>query len=502
MGGLMSLYIGGQCKNLVSSVSAFCPADNIPLFGVKGKQAVFPILEMWRSLKGTPTRLTYTDGDWLIYNDLEIKRLWGNSDLTKFSFHEAHFPNHWAGDSDKQLDYHMEQFSKNSTIPESWNYTAAGFLSFDLLGYKVDVTRSEVGLTLFDHINAGLLSIESRKFLPDGELIKDEKIRVVSDRIFTPNSKVIAYNLSDKDFYYPPTSKSDEGKLSFELRGGGNVVGLNGSNTDDAAKIRLTNDKNRQYYYFEEGQNYNLDFKVVNVGVNDADNVEIKAISDHPYISILDNKVKVKKIESAKAFEIEDKFNLIIHKYDIESSVGRISFEIKIDGAVVDTQKIIFFTTAKAPYADDDDVIILDGRSVDRVPVFIQGSDKVEKVTLSGGKGNGDGILDRGEEALIYIRLAQGGSAADTNTFHKTYLLNDGDYNDLSIDLRYSEKIRQAGATSIFTLLKLSGEAPPSSKFDLWFKVENLFNEHTNVSDQVVYAHKYDYRRVKMGIDQ
>ena len=41
---------------------------------------------------------------------------------------------------------------------------------------------------------------------------------------------------------------------------------------------------------------------------------------------------------------------------------------------------------------------------------------------------------------------------------------------------------------------------PPSAEFDLWFKVESLENEHTAVSDAVVYAHKYDYHRAKLQI--
>ena len=211
--------------------------------------------------------------------------------------------------------------------------------------------------------------------------------------------------------------------------------------------------------------------------------------------------MNIKQIESAKFVEINDRFKLKISKYDIESSVGRISFEIKSNGAVVDTQNIVFFSTSKANYVNEDDIIILDGRTVDNVSTFDQGNERVIKTSISGGNGNGDGILDKGEDVLIFIRLAQGFSQVDTSTFHRTYLLNANNYEHITVDqLKYVEKIRQAGATSISSFISVSDEVPPSAEFDLWFKVENLKNEHTAVADNIVYAHKYDYRRAKLQI--
>ena len=66
MGGLESLYITGQNKDLVGSLSAFCPADVASMFGPKGHLSLFPVPEMYRSLKGISMRLTATDGDWFM----------------------------------------------------------------------------------------------------------------------------------------------------------------------------------------------------------------------------------------------------------------------------------------------------------------------------------------------------------------------------------------------------------------------------------------------------
>ncbi len=92
MGGLTAMYISGQNKDLVGSVSAFCPAANLPRYGPKGHLSVFPVIEMYRSLKGLPMRLTATDGDWLLANDLRMKRIFEGSGFDPFEFHYGRFP--------------------------------------------------------------------------------------------------------------------------------------------------------------------------------------------------------------------------------------------------------------------------------------------------------------------------------------------------------------------------------------------------------------------------
>ena len=52
--------------------------------------------------------------------------------------------------------------------------------------------------------------------------------------------------------------------------------------------------------------------------------------------------------------------------------------------------------------------------------IFLQGPNEVMNDTISGGHGNGNGRLEPGEEALIYIKLPQGMGPKDVNTFHRS----------------------------------------------------------------------------------
>jgi hypothetical protein len=505
MGGHMSYYIGGQSKDIISSVSAYCPADNLALFGPLGKQVAFPVLEMWRSLKGVPVRLTATDGDWLLYNDLEMKRLWENAGLTEFEFHMMHFPNHWAGDTDKQLDFHMKQFAKNLPVPERWNYVNPGFPSFELFGYRVEAKRSVPALMMFDHIKRGLIKAVSRKFIEDGPIIKDEIVKISSDLPYSASFQVSAFNLSDGDVYHPQIFETDGHKLGYELRGGGNVAAVSGGELGNKAIVRIVDKLNRDYLYFEKGRKNSLDIKIVNLGTEEAQKIKIRAFSQHPYITFSSDEFNIEHLGKGAVVEKNHAFDFIIDKYDVESSVGSILLEVSVNNVVADTQRVIFFSTPESPYISEDDFIILDGREVKNVPIYRQGWHDIVEETLSGGKGNGNGKLEKGEEALVFIRLPQGFTPEDSNTFHKTYLLNSSEYPQISVDkLRYDEKIRQAGATSVSSVVSVVDDLSKIDRYDLWFRVECLYNipAQPDKMDDGIYARKYDYRRLILKVDK
>lgn len=497
MGGLMSIYIAGQNKDLVNSVSSFCPADNYPLFGIKGEQVVFPILEMYRSLKGISTRLTMTDGDWLKYNDWEMNKLWSVADLTHYEFHVAHFRDHFAADIDEQLDFHMKHFSDDVSIPQSWNYVSPGFPSFNIFGYEVNINWEEPALILLDKYNDGKIKIVSRKFLPDGPIMRKQSVSIKTDLPYN-NYKVTAYNLSNNTFSSPVPKKTEQDKLSFNLNGGGDVIGINGGELGNSPRIFIVDKYNRDYQYFEVGKEHSLDFNIINVGNENAENVEVTVTSIYPFISFSENNISIENIKPGTSINLTNKFKFNFSKYVEAISAGSLLLEIKIDGVVADTQKVVFYLTPESPYVNADDVIVLDGRTVKNVPVFHQERNAVKYDSLSGGTGNGNGILEKGEEALVFIRIPKGKSCKDINSFHKSYLINATSDKFVEVNkLQYDEKIHQAGATSVSSILSIADDTPKLHEFDLWFKIESLYNDKDDpTAINTVYAYKYDYRRI------
>ena len=506
MGGLTSYYIAGQNKDLVSSVSAFDPADNIPYYGPKGEQVVFPVLEMYRSLKGLPTRLTMTDGDWLKYNDWELKRIFDAADLSHFESHMADYPDHWTAETEEQLDFHMKEFQKNHSTPDNWNHLCPAYPSFGVWGYDVNVQRSQPALTILENVSPGHMTVLARTFIPDGPIVQDETVSISTSDLYSPTEsyKLIIYNLSTTEVKSQNVNASAEGKLAFELSGGGHIVGINGEGPGTGAKLRMVHKHNKENYYFEVGKSCNLDFKLVNLGVGSAENVEISVSSPHPYITFEDSIIQISNITSENSVDLNDQFDFSFSQHSDSSFVGSLFFEVRVDGVVADTQRTMFFTTSKSPYINDDDIIILDGRTVNDVPVYRQGLNEIKAHNISGGKGNGNGILEPGEEALVHIRLAKGIAPNDTGTFHRASLINYFDDTFIKVNgLHYEERMNQASKTHIATVLSIADDTPDDHEFDLWFKVESLYNDKNDpVSRAAIYAHKYDYRRVRLKAGQ
>lgn len=506
MGGLTAYYVAGQNKDLVSSVSSFDPADNFPMYGPKGRQVVFPILQLYRPLKGLAVRMTMTDGDWLKYNDWELKRIFEAADLSHFETHIADYPDHWAADIDKQLDFHMKEFQKPHPFPNDWHHVCPGFPSFDVWGYRIEVERPRPALTILEDVSSGHMKVLSRDFLPDGPIVQDEKISVSTGEIYSPNDsyELITYNLSSGKINSRRAKASADGRLTYELGGGGNLVGINGKGPGNGPKLRIVPNNNQEYFYFEEGKSCSLNLKLVNVGNRVAENIEITAHSEHPYIEFTENKIHLVKVAAGDLTNLEDRFNFSFNQYSDSSFAGAIVFEVKVNGKPSDAQRIMFFQVPESQTIGENDMIILDGRTVKEIPIYRQGPNIVQMQEISGGEGNGNGVLDRGENALIYIRLAKGMGPNDINTFHRTYLLNHHDDPFIRVkQLSYAEKLSQAGSTSVATVITLSKDTPDNYEFDFLFQVESLYNDKEDATSRAtIYAHKYDYRRAILKVNK
>jgi len=399
----------------------------------------------------------------------------------------------------------MQEFGKKHAVPNDWNHLCPAYSSFKVWGYNIEVQRAQPALTLLENVTAGHMKILARTFIPDGPIVQNETVSITTSNIYshTKPYQIITYNLTSEKIKSHNKNASADGKLTFKLGGGGNIIGINGDDSGVNAKLRMVQNHNKEYHYFEVGKSYGLDFKLVNVGIENAENIEIKAFSPHPFINFKDSIIKISNVNSADFLSLNNQFNFSFSQHTDSSFVGTIFFEVKINGAIADTQKIMFFTTPKSPFIiNKNDIIILDGRTVSNIPIFSQGPNIIENQEISGGNGNGNGILERGEDVLVYIKLAKGMAANDTNTFHRTYLLNHLDEPFINVNqLKYEERLRQASKTHTGTILSIAENTPNDNIFNLWFKIESLYNDKNDpVSRATIYAHKYDYRRVQLKI--
>src|SRR5690606_30593217 len=283
---------------------------------------------------------------------------------------------------------------KPHPMPTNWDHASPGFSSFQVWGYDIQAEREEPAVGLLENVSPGSMNILARKFIPDGPIIQEEKVSVSTPGIYTPGESyhLLTFNLSSDRLESREITSTHEGKLRFDLEGGGHLVGINGVGPGNGPKLGLIFKGNREYFYFEKGKPSSLDFKLVNLGMAEASNIEITASSPSPTIEFKKNKAVATSLGQGGVAELQTQFDFTVTEYSDSRILSPVLLELKVDGAVMDTIKIMAFSVPESPYTAEGDWVVLDGRTVN-VPVYQQGPNQIEQQDISGGEGNGNGIL-------------------------------------------------------------------------------------------------------------
>ncbi len=112
-------------------------------------------------------------------------------------------------------------------MPKRWDYIDI-FPFFEVRGYQIETTRSRPGFTVLENIDEHGYKIAVRNFLPDGELMPNVKVKVVTAPIYEKNKE---YRITDIDLRtldkknYTVISDS-EGRLSIHTTGSLHQIGI------------------------------------------------------------------------------------------------------------------------------------------------------------------------------------------------------------------------------------------------------------------------------------
>ncbi len=464
-----------------------------------------PNLELYRSLQGVPIRLTMTDGDWLKYNDWKLMEILSAAYPDNFSFHLSDYPNHWAADIDKQLDFHMDQFNNPHLPPKMWNHICPAFPSFTVFDHQFQVSRKVPAHTIIEKASDHQCRVLSRPFIPDGPLIRRESIAVTTSGIYKPHAtyELITYNLSSSEMASETYVADEAGKLSFHLTGGGHLMGINPVGDRQVPNLSIAFPGNPTYLYLEADTTLHLDFRIINLSNLPWEHISVRAFSPDPSFNFTIDQTTAQSILPIDFVDFYHQFSFHLGDWDESNYCSSISFELQVDGSAVDTFLQMVHPVPKSPYINENDLLILDGGEASDIAVFQQGPNEIVHRTLTGGEGNGNGVWEPGETALVYIQLDQGMAPGDHHTFHRCYLINAIQNPYVGINtLDYQKKTNQAGATSVATPLSLSSDCPKNQLLDLWFKVESLYNDESDTtSNATIYAHQYDYRKAKLVVN-
>ena len=192
------------------------------------------------------------------------------------------------------------------------------------------------------------------------------------------------------------------------------------------------------------------------------DNVRVELSSDYPTVEILHGTAELKRIAAAGCGDLSSAFRVRFTAGDGDFARARLRVKILYDG---DRKIEHDFDVLVAPdhLSAPAGVAVLDGRTR-TFPVFHQkgnqgGGQSIER-TVSEGKGNGDGRLDPGEQATVWIKLGQGLDPFDKNNWCRTKIYSDSPWLSEIEDIQEEKQREWTGAQNRTSLVQLSPDAP------------------------------------------
>jgi hypothetical protein len=197
--------------------------------------------------------------------------------------------------------------------------------------------------------------------------------------------------------------------------------------------------------------------------------VRVEVSSEYPTVKVLKDSVMIPEIASGDAVDLSDR---LVARFTAGAGYfapARLNLHFVYDGwygadEVVDL--LIIPESVPEPAA----IEVLDGRTM-KFSVFHQagnqgGGASIER-EVTEGSGNGNGVLEPGEEATIWVKMTQGMDPFDKNNWYRCKVYSDSPFVSEVGDIREGKQREWTGAQYRTSLIRLSPQARPGTPIEL-----------------------------------
>lgn len=465
MGGFMSLLLAARYPDLIGSASAFNPGPEF-YAGEPGRRILWRPKDHTLNLEGTRVRLVRASGDYISQYHEETRAAFAAAPGVDFEFRQDEYHRHWATSIEETFQFHLNSFQtpELNNTPVEWTY-ASPYRTFDVRGYKVSTDATQPGYTILTGVGMGGFRVTTRRWAPDGPAIPECRITVVTAPLYRAGAAytVISSPLGGGTVERRQVAASAEGVLTIQVSGAGRQIAIQGEGTGAEPPVLLPLTA-RDVLRVRPAREVKLPLRIFNPRPVVLESVKLSIESEYPQVSPQTLALEIPKIGPAETVDLSDKSG--IRFTTGAGDFARIRFVAKI---TYDGWRTVerYFDVMAAPEVlpAPDAVEVLDGRTL-TFDVFRQkgnqGGGGIIKRTVTEGKGNGNGILEPGEQATVWVRMRQGMDAYDKNTWHRTRIYFDSGALD-EVDIIEEDKQREwTGAKDRTSLIALKAAAPAS----------------------------------------
>jgi enterochelin esterase-like enzyme len=422
MGGFMSLWLSARFPYLIGSASSFNPGPEFYV-GDAGHRVLWRPKDHVSNHFSTMIRLIRASGDYISQYHEETHAAYANAERVDFEYRIDEYHRHWITSIAETFAFHVRAFANPTlgNVPLSWSH-ANPYRNFTVWGYEVNTDATGPGIVYLKDVTQGGMQITTRKWAPDGPPLDEMRITIKTATLYAAgkNYALIDYNLSTRIATRSEISATKEGFLTFTVDGAGHQISFIGPGTGALPPVLLpltAGDKLRPPPQID----LPLPIRIYNPRGEAMNNVKVNLTTEYPTVQLLSQPEEIETIEPGAAVDLSSHFRVRFTAGAGYFEPTKLRLSMTYDGWYGTSEPIdVLVMPEKIPWADA--VEILDGRTLE-LQVFRQtgnqggGTSIARKVTE--GQGNGNGILEPGEQATIWVKMNQGMDPFDKGNWYR-----------------------------------------------------------------------------------
>jgi hypothetical protein len=480
MGGFMSMLIASKYPHLLSSASFFCPSASFTV-GPKALQIFTPFKEMGRNFVGLPIRMHLGSKDFLRQHDQEIDDAYKTLELNYESWHYGvgYFKGfHNAVNIKGQFDFHMKYFRMPMPRPEKWHHIDV-YPHFSVWNYDIRTDRKMPGFTVLDDVRREGFSIQTKQWLPDGPLVPNLNLQILTDSIYQPDTRfeLIQLDVPTRKIERKSVTSDAKGRIQYQGTGQHSNIGVYRSG-DPGHITMATYSLNKQMPAV--GDIVSLSPLLFNKGGAAVDSVRIELIAQDDEVEVLDPAITIGKMAQGV---LHEKTSFRIRSRHAELDRAKLKLVVNYNGK---KDQFLLEVSFYSPEKTLTNFEIADGRAVNL---------EVEEKTRV-GEGNGNGIANPGEWISIFTK-------SDLDSLHDfgLQLYTEDPYVDMdSRRMLFFARADWSGAQRLTSQVKIKTDCPDGHEISFYGIYEYPKTGNTRRDSHGAHSFIHETKRVSFKV--
>jgi hypothetical protein len=462
MGGFMSLWLSARYPDWIGSASSFNPGPEFYV-GPKGRRTLWRPKDHVANHEGRMVRLIRASGDYISQYHEETRDAYARAAAVDFEYRRDEYHRHWATSIGETFDFHARAFA-NAELDkplESWSH-AEPYDAADVRGWRIE----GAGLKYLEEVTPGGLRVRTRQWAPDGPPVAGAKISLRTPPSYQAGAEyqLVDFHLRTGQQTRRAVTADREGRLSFSVDSDGHQVSFAGPGIAAQAPVLLPLDRPRLH----PAKDMALPVKIYNPREEPMKDVTVKVSSEYPTVRVLQGEARIARLASGAQADLSSALGLRLTSGGGYFEPARLKVTVSYEGHETnhDVDVLVIPEVLPRPAA----IEVLDGRTVN-LTMFRQkgnqGGGGAVPRTVTEGKGNGNGILEPGEEATIWVKMPQGMDPFDKNNWYRAKVYSDSQWLTEAVDMQAQKQLEWTSAQERTSVVRLAPDTPRGTAIEV-----------------------------------